>query len=88
VLNGAAPDTTYTVTRNFFFLDPGCDGGSSSSPAGTITTNAAGNGRDDVVVPPEGVAGLFVGDHGVIWTVTDASGTLRYQTSCTTVTLD
>jgi hypothetical protein len=88
VLNGAAPDTTYTVTRNFFFLHPGCDGGGSSSVAGTITTNAAGNGTDGVVVPPEGLAGLFVGEHGVFWTVTDASGTLRYQTSCTTVTLD
>jgi hypothetical protein len=89
-LNGAAPDTTYTVTRNFFLFDPGCDGGGDvfHSPAGTITTNLAGNGTDGVVVPPEGIAGLFVGDHGVFWTVTDASGTLRYQTSCTTVTLD
>jgi hypothetical protein len=89
VLNGAAPDTTYTVTRNFFRDDPGCDGEGQLSPViGTITTNAAGNGSDGVVVPPEGIAGLFVGDHGVFWTVTDTSGTLRYQTSCTTVTLD
>ncbi|MFN2460767.1 MAG: hypothetical protein ABR591_08795, partial [Candidatus Velthaea sp.] len=28
VVNGAAPDATYTVTRNFFYRDPGCASGS------------------------------------------------------------
>ena len=90
VLNGAAPATTYTVTRNFFLFDPGCDGGGLvfHSPVGTITTNAAGNGADDAVVRPEEIPAFLVGDHGVLWTVTDASDTVRYQTSCTTVTLD
>lgn len=89
VLNGAAPHTTYTVTRNFYVFDPGCDGGGFfASPVGTITTNAAGNGRDDTFVRPEQVPGFLAGEHGVLWTVTDASGSIRYQTACTTVTLD
>ncbi len=90
VLNGAAPNTTYTVTRQFFVFDPGCDGGGFvfSSPVGTITTNPAGNGRADVVVRPEEVPGFLAGDHGVLWTVADSSGAVRYQTDCTTVTID
>jgi hypothetical protein len=90
VLNGAMPGTTYSVTRNLYVFDPGCGGGGFvfSSPVGTIATNAAGDGTDDVVVRPEEIPGFLVGDHGVLWTVTDASGSLRYQTVCTTVTLD
>ena len=88
VLNGAMPGTTYTVKRNFFFA-PGCGGVADDiSSVGTISTNAAGNGTADVVVLPEQIPGFLVGDHGVRWTVTDASRSLRYQTDCTTVTLD
>jgi hypothetical protein len=89
-LNGAAPNTTYTVTRNFFVLDPGCDDGGFvfSSPVGSITTNPAGNGSNRVVVRPEEIPASLVGAHGVLWTVTEGSGAIRYQTACTTVTLD
>jgi hypothetical protein len=96
VLNGAAPRTTYTVTRNFFVFDPpgpdpssdpGCTGGAFTMDVGTITTDAAGNGSDTIVVRPEDVAG-FEGEHGVRWTVKDASRSLRYETDCTKVTLD
>jgi hypothetical protein len=89
VLNGAAPSTTYTLTRHFYVFDPGCDGGFFfSDPVGTVTTNGAGNGSDDLVVLPEVIPPGLDGDHGVFWTVADASGTVRYQTACTTVTLD
>ena len=89
-LNGAAPNTTYTVTRNFFVFDPGCDDGGFvfSSPVGSITTNPAGNGSNRVVVRPEEIPASLVGAHGVLWTVTEGSGAIRYQTACTTVTLD
>jgi hypothetical protein len=96
VLIGAMPGTTYTVTRNFFVFDPpgpdpsanpGCGGTADDmSPVGTITTNSAGNGTDSILVRPEAVS--LVGDHGVRWTVTDASGSLRYETVCTKVSLD
>jgi hypothetical protein len=91
-LNGALASTTYRVTRNFFVFDPECDdpmGFVDHTQVGTITTNAAGNGRDDLVVRPETIPRVLVGaDHGVVWTVTDASGSIRYTTTCTTVTLD
>jgi hypothetical protein len=89
VLNGAAPNTTYTVARNFFFLDPDCSGGFAfRSPVATLDTNAAGNGREDIFVRPSEVPSFFQGIHGVTWTVTDSTGTVVYQTICTAVTLD
>jgi hypothetical protein len=87
VLNGARSRTTYTVTRNFFFLDPECDGQLVfDSDVAILRTNASGNARGDVVVRPADVAG-FEGVHGVMWTVQDGD-TVVYQTSCTVVTLD
>ena len=89
VLNGAAPSTTYTVTRHFYVFDPGCDGSFFfSDPVGTVKTNGAGNGRDDLVVRPEAIPPGLDGDHGVRWTFADGSGLVRYETDCTTVTLD
>jgi hypothetical protein len=88
VLNGAAPNTTYTVTRRFFFLAPECDGTLVfPSDLTTLETNRAGNAKDDIFVTPEEAAGL-AGVHGVLWTVRDGSGAVRYQTGCTAVTLD
>ncbi len=87
-LNGARGTTTYTVTRNFFFLDPECSGQLAfPSDVATLKTNVRGNARGDVFVRPSDVAG-FEGVHGVRWTVQDASGTIAYQTRCTAVTLD
>jgi hypothetical protein len=88
VLNGARASTTYTVTRNFFFLDPECDGQLVfDEDVAILPTNASGNARGDVFVRPADVAG-FEGVHGVRWTVRDAGGTVTYQTRCTVVTLD
>ena len=90
-LNGALANTTYRVTRNLFVFDPGCDdpmGFVDHTQVGTITTNASGNGRDDLVVRPEAIPAALRGEHGVQWTVTDPSGSIRYETACTTVTLD
>ena len=88
MLNGARPRATYTVTRNFFFHDPDCDGAVVfDEDVATMRTNAAGNARGDIVVRPEQVAG-FAGRHGVRWTVRDAHNTVAYRTLCTAVTLD
>jgi hypothetical protein len=88
VLNGARPKTAYTVTRDFFFLDPECDGQLVfHSPVATLQTNASGNARGDVFVRPADVAG-FEGVHGVMWTVRQAGGAIAYRTRCTAVTLD
>ena len=93
VLNGAAPSTTYTVTRNFFVFDPSCSGTGfvDRSPVGTIVTNTAGNGRDDLVVRPAAIPDFLVDPerpHGVLWRIADAAGIARYETACTAVTLD
>jgi hypothetical protein len=89
VLNGAVPNATYTVTRNFFVFDPDCSGenGVFTSRVASLTTNAHGNARGDTKLAPEDVAG-FQGLHGVVWTVTNAAGAVVYQTACTAVTLD
>jgi hypothetical protein len=88
VLNGAAPKTTYTVTRNFFFQAPACDGSLVfPSDVAVLSTNRSGNARGDVVVRPAEVAG-FEGVHGVIWTARNAAGAVIYQTACTAATLD
>jgi hypothetical protein len=88
VLNGTRSRAIYTVTRNFFFLDPECDGAVVfDEQVATLRTNAAGNARGDVFVRPDRVAG-FEGVHGVRWTVRNAQGTIVYRTACTAVTLD
>ncbi len=88
VLNGARPGASYGVTRNFFFLDPGCDGSLVfPSDLAQLATNAGGNARADIFVSPDDVAG-FEGVHGVMWTVKNAAGVVVYRTDCTAVTLD
>jgi hypothetical protein len=89
VLNGASPDTTYTVTRNFFYLQPDCsgDGPVFTDEVAVLQTNAAGNARGDVLVRPADVAGAE-GLSGVFWSVADETGTVVYRTACTAVTLD
>jgi hypothetical protein len=87
-LNGARARATYTVTRNFFFLDPACSGQLVFlSDVATLRTNLSGNARGAVFVRPSEVEG-FEGVHGVRWTVQDSSGAVAYQTRCTAVTLD
>jgi hypothetical protein len=89
VVNGAVPNATYTVTRNFFPFDPDCSGenGVFKSDVANLTTNASGNARGDAKITPMDVAGLE-GVHGVFWTVSNAAGMVVYHTACTAVTLD
>jgi hypothetical protein len=89
VLNGASPYTTYTVTRNFFFLQPDCsgDGLVFNDEVAVLQTNAAGNARGDLLVRPADVAGAE-GVSGVFWSVADETGEVVYRTACTAVTLD
>jgi hypothetical protein len=89
VLNGASPDTTFTVTRNFFFLQADCSGEGPvfMDEVAVLQTNAAGNARGDVLVRPAEVAGAE-GVSGVFWSVADETGTVVYETACTAVTLD
>ena len=89
VLNGAQPNTTYQVTLEIFALDPTCSGDAAAVvPTATITTNAAGNGQGAAVFRPADVpATLRNATHGIIWTVSDASGVV-FRSGCEVVTLD
>jgi len=87
VLNGASPSTTYTVMRNFFFLQPDCSGDVFAEFVTELETNRAGNGRSDLVIRPADVAG-FEGLHGVYFSIADETGTVLYRTACSAVTLD
>ena len=89
VLNGAEPATAYQVTLNIFPFNPTCAGPAGLVlPTAAITTNAAGNGTGDAVFHPSDVPpNLRHATHGVIWTVSDSSGT-EFSTGCQVVTLD
>lgn len=87
VLNGARPNTAYSITRDFFFEDTDCSGDPvpPNEPIATLQTNRSGNARGSVFVRPSEIT--IDGDHGVMWTVRRGA-TIVYQTTCTVVTLD
>jgi hypothetical protein len=87
LLNGARANTSYSVTRDFFFQETECKGDPvpPNKPIATLQTNRSGNARGSVVVMPSQIT--IDGDHGVMWTVWDGD-TVVYQTACTVVTLD
>jgi hypothetical protein len=86
VLNGARPNTTYRIWRDFFFRNTSCAGAPvPDDPIARLLTNGSGNARGKVVVRPSQIT--IDGEHGVRWTVRDGDNVV-YQTRCTTVTLD
>ena len=87
VLNGAQPNTTYTVTNNFY-VGSWCTGEVWPFDMAVMTTNAGGNANAGVLIGPADLAGVDLGVHGVMWTVRDATNTVVYQTACTAVTID
>jgi hypothetical protein len=89
VLNGASPNTSYQVTLQVYAFDPGCDGGGDplAIPTAVIQTNVSGNGSAKQVFVPADSAG-FEGVHGIRWEVSVVGGSLAYETTCATVTID
>lgn len=86
VLNGAEPNTTYTVHLTAF-LDPGtCSQVAFAADTATIYTNAAGNGTAYHVFTPADADGLRGFTVGGMWTV--SGGTSAYTTECATIPLD
>jgi hypothetical protein len=88
VLNGALPNTTYSVTLLLHPNDPGCSGAAVPVPTATFMTDVSGNGRADAVfdVATVDTFGIRHATHGIVWTVSGGSST--YVTACTAVTLD
>ncbi len=89
-LNGASPNTTYTVVLHIYTGSTSCQGTADLVfPTAEISTNTHGNGIAAHVFTPEdaagaGLRGLTVGAQ---WQVLNGA-TLAYQTGCTVVTLD
>src|SRR6266511_2765128 len=80
VLQGALPNTNYTVTLSIYG-DSNCGGLIAS-----LTTNGAGNGEGDAKISPAEADGLRGHTLYVQWTVTSATST--YRTACSQVVLD
>jgi hypothetical protein len=87
VLNGAMPNTEYTVEIHIS-TTPGCIDPFLNFPTATFTTNAAGNGSSTKVFTPADVAGLANSTIYVFWTVATSDGTVVYMTSCQSAMLD
>jgi hypothetical protein len=88
VLNGAVPNTAYTVTIHIASLaDTTCAAPFLDLDTATLTTNAAGNGSATKVFTPADVGGLANSTVHVYWTVS-SGGTAAYATSCQRITLD
>jgi hypothetical protein len=87
VLNGARPNTTYTVTIHVGSTS--CDPSASlfSLETSTFTTNPAGNASTFHVFTPSDVGALANSTIHAFWTVS-TGGSVAYQTTCQTIRLD
>ena len=89
VLNGAEPNTTYSVVSQVY-LDPTCGSNFFGAiPDATLQTNVAGNGEASNIIRPDLITefGLHNTTLGIVWQVWSGE-TLAYQTSCISVPLD
>ena len=89
-LNGALPDTTYTVALHLSFVDSTCTVVNATLTTATFTTNSAGNGEAGHTFfqtgpwPPTGPPTIRT--VYIRWVVSDTAGP-QYQTDCIAVSL-
>jgi hypothetical protein len=87
VLNGAMPDTTYSVELHLSFADPTCTVVNAVRPTTTFTTNGAGNGEAGFTFyqanppPPPAPRQVYIR-----WIVS-SGGVPQYQTDCVPVVI-
>jgi hypothetical protein len=87
VLNGAMPNTTYTVALHLSFVDPTCTVVNAVFPTATFTTNAAGNGEAGWTFnstkppPPPNPRTVYIR-----WVIS-SGGVPQYQTGCIPVSI-
>ena len=86
-LAGASPNTTYSISIQFYPFDPTCSTAPLTFPAAQLTTNRVGNGNATVTFPPGPPSGLEGAVHGIRWTFTGTNGT-AYDTACAPLTVD
>jgi hypothetical protein len=90
VLNGATPNTSYTVTLHISTsADPTCSAPFVVAPVATLDTNGSGNGKSDAVFPPALIDALGIHNSTVhvYFTLSTGAG-VAYTTSCLTSQLD
>jgi hypothetical protein len=88
VLNGAQPNTTYQVALYIYPFSTDCSAEPVAVPTAMLTTNGSGNGKAQAYFLPADVPPDLRGaDHGLIWQLS-SGGTVAYETSCSSVTLD
>jgi hypothetical protein len=88
VLNGAAPNTTYTVVLNIYPDGSSCAGTPIIVlPTAEFTTNVSGNGTAQAKFTPADAAPLGAMPYNLRWEL-ETEGTVAYETDCVTVTLD
>jgi hypothetical protein len=90
VLNGASPNTTYTVTLHISTAgDPSCATPFVVAPVATLVTNGSGNGEVDAVFPPALIDALGIHNSTVhVYFTFGTGGGVSYTTSCLTSQLD
>ena len=87
VLNGAMPDTTYSVALHLSFADPTCTVVNAVFPSTTFTTNGAGNGEAGFTFnstkppPPPNPRTVYIR-----WVIS-SGGVPQYQTDCIPVSI-
>jgi hypothetical protein len=87
VLNGAKPNTTYSVTLLVSFADPTCTVTNLAFPSTSFTTNGAGNGEAGFTFyqasppPPPAPQQWYIR-----WVVS-SGGVPQYQTACIPVVI-
>ena len=86
-LNGAMPDTTYSVALHISLTDPTCTVVNAVRVTSTFTTNASGNGEAGFTFfaanppPPPNPRKIYIR-----WVVS-SGGVPQYQTDCVPVTV-
>jgi hypothetical protein len=87
VLNGAMPDTTYSVALHISLADPTCTVVNAVRQTSTFTTNPAGNGEANFTfyaahpLPPPNPRTIYIR-----WVVS-SGGVPQYQTACIPVSV-
>ena len=90
VLDGAAPNATYTVTLHISTVsDTTCSVPFVVAPVATLPTNGSGNGEVDAVFPPALIDALGIRNSTVhvYFTLSTGAG-VAYTTDCLTSQLD
>jgi hypothetical protein len=90
VLNGAAPNASYTVTLHISTAgDAACAAPFVVAPVATLDTNGSGNGKVDAVFPPALIDALGIRNSTVhVYFTLSNGGGIAYTTGCLTSQLD